>query len=134
MKPREKFLLLWKANGGPKLDEEHKFHPNRRWKADFRYESDGLSPVHIEIEGGIWLGGRARHTSGVGYWKDCEKYNEALLMGIKVIRLAGPLINDEYVRRLVLWVRGGQQPPAEGIQPPLRKNKPSKNRDLRASR
>jgi len=107
MRPREKFLLLWKANSGPQLQEEYRFHPKRKWKADFRYDSPRLGPIHIEIEGGIWLGGKARHTSGVGYWKDCEKYNEACLMGIKVIRLAGPLINDEYITRLAGWIRGG---------------------------
>lgn len=109
MRPREKFLLLWKAASGPQLQEECRFHPKRKWKADFRYESksNGLGPIHIEIEGGIWLGGKARHTSGVGYWKDCEKYNEACLMGIKVIRLAGPLINHEYIERLAGWIRGG---------------------------
>ena len=107
MRPREKFLLLWKANSGPQLQEEYRFHPKRKWKADFRYDSPRLGPIHIEIEGGIWLGGKARHTSGAGYWKDCEKYNEACLMGIKVIRLAGPLINHEYITRLAGWVRGG---------------------------
>jgi len=107
MRPREKFLLLWKSASGPRLHEEYKFHPKRRWKADFRYDSPRLGPIHIEIEGGIWLGGKARHTSGVGYWKDCEKYNEACLMGIKVIRLAGPLINHEYITRLAGWIRGG---------------------------
>lgn len=134
MKPREKFLLLWKANGGPKLDEEHKFHTKRRWKHDFFIADSPRGSVAIEIEGGIWLGRFARHTNPAGYWRDCEKYNESLILGNKVIRLAGPLINDEYVRRLVLWVRGGQQPPAEGIQPPLRKNKPAKDRDKRTSR
>ena len=107
MRPREKFLLLWKAVSGPRLQEEYRFHPERKWKADFRYDSPRLGPIHIEIEGGIWLGGKARHTSGVGYWKDCEKYNEACLMGIKVIRLAGPLINHEYITRLAGWIRGG---------------------------
>lgn len=107
MRPREKFLFLWKANSGPQLQEEYRFHSKRKWKADFRYDSPRLGPIHIEIEGGIWLGGKARHTSGVGYWKDCEKYNEACLMGIKVIRLAGPLINHEYITRLAGWVRGG---------------------------
>ena len=107
MRPREKFLLLWKAVSGPRLQEEYRFHPKRKWKADFRYDSPRLGPIHIEIEGGIWLGGKARHTSGAGYWKDCEKYNEACLMGIKVIRLAGPLINHEYITRLAGWIRGG---------------------------
>jgi len=133
MKPREKFLLLWNNAGGPKLDEEYKFHPKRRWKADFRTESPH-GPVQIEVEGGIWLGRFARHTNPVGYQNDCEKYNEATIMGIKVIRLAGKLINDFYIRRLVLWLRGGEQPASEGIQQALREKQPSKSRHKRTSR
>jgi len=134
MKPREKFLLLWKANGGPKLDEEHKFHTKRRWKHDFFIADSPRGSVAIEIEGGIWLGRFARHTNPAGYWRDCEKYNESLLLGNKVIRLAGPLINDCYIGRLVLWLRGGEQPTAEGIQQALRKKQPAKDRDKRTSR
>lgn len=133
MKPREKFLLLWKQAGGPKLDEEYRFHPTRRWKHDFFFVSKH-GPVAIEIEGGIWLGRFARHTNPAGYWRDCEKYNESLLLGNKVIRLAGPLINDCYIGRLVLWLRGGEQPTAKGIQQALREKQPSKSRHKRTSR
>ena len=134
MKPREKFLQLWKANDGPELEPEYKFHPKRRWKADFRCESPH-GPVQIEIEGGIWLGRFARHTNPQGYWRDCEKYNEACLMGIKVVRLAGPLINHDYVGRLAGWLRGRGESPDLGMDaPPVRKKQSAKGGNRRASR
>lgn len=40
----------------------------------------------IEVEGGIWSGGR--HTRGKGYIGDMEKYNEAAAMGYKVLRFS----------------------------------------------
>ena len=134
MKPRDKFLTFWKAHDGPKLREEHKFHPKRRWKHDFFLDSS-RGPVAIEIEGGIWLGRFARHTNPAGYWRDCEKYNESLLMGNKVIRLAGPLISHGYVGRLVGWLRGGDESPDLGMDaPPVRKKQSTKGGHRRASR
>jgi len=38
----------------------------------------------IEIEGGIWS--RGRHTRGKGYHQDCEKYNEATILGWRILR------------------------------------------------
>ena len=134
MKPRDKFLTFWKAHDGPKLREEHKFHPKRRWKHDFFLDSS-RGPVAIEIEGGIWLGRFARHTNPAGYWRDCEKYNESLLMGNKVIRLAGPLISHGYVGRLARWVRGGDESPDLGMDAtPVGKKQSAKGGHRRASR
>ena len=61
---------------------EYKFHPKRRWRFDFAIES---CKVAIECEGGIWS--RGRHTRGKGYEADCEKYNEAVCMGWKILRV-----------------------------------------------
>lgn len=60
---------------------EYKFHPERRWKADW-YLPD--YNTIIEYEG--LMAKKARHTTVTGYTKDCEKYNAATLMGIKVLR------------------------------------------------
>ena len=60
---------------------EFKFHPDRKWQADFRI--DGM-PILVEVEGGVFSNGR--HTRGEGYTKDCEKYSAAAVNGWLVIR------------------------------------------------
>lgn len=40
--------------------------------------------IAIEVEGGVFIGGR--HTSGAGFVKDIEKYSEAAILGWCVIR------------------------------------------------
>lgn len=60
---------------------EFRFHHKRRWRFDFFISDHNLA---IEIEGGVWTGGR--HTRGKGYISDCDKYNTATLMGYRVLR------------------------------------------------
>ena len=96
-----KFALLWRALNGPKLEAEYKFHPDRRWRFDFAHPETRTA---IEIEGGIWSGGR--HTRGMGYVKDSEKYNAATLAGWRVFRLPGQLITIENVQPIIASVRG----------------------------
>lgn len=91
-KLESKFALLWRALNGPPLVREHAFHPLRKWRFDFAHLE---SKTAIEIEGGVWSGGR--HTRGTGYIKDCEKYNAATLLGWRVFRLPGPLIDQPNV-------------------------------------
>ena len=62
--------------------KEKRFHPTRRWRFDFVVL--GIEKVAIEVEGGVFSKGR--HTRGSGYMGDMEKYNEAALMGWKVLR------------------------------------------------
>lgn len=60
---------------------ELKFSATRRWRFDFAWPSQ---MVALEVEGGIWTGGR--HTRGAGFLKDMEKYNAAALAGWRVFR------------------------------------------------
>ena len=63
------------------FEQEYKFHPKRKWRADFLITG---TKILVEVEGGIWSGGR--HTRGKGYLGDMEKYNEAALLGYTVLR------------------------------------------------
>ncbi|MFA3583526.1 MULTISPECIES: DUF559 domain-containing protein [Acinetobacter calcoaceticus/baumannii complex] len=65
------------------FEQEYKFHPTRKWRADFLITG---TKILVEVEGGIWSGGR--HTRGKGYLGDMEKYNEAAAMGYKVLRFS----------------------------------------------
>ncbi len=67
--------------------QEYRFHETRKWRFDFAYPDQNLA---IEVEGGIWSGGR--HTRGKGYEDDCEKYNTAALRGWTVLRFTGDMI------------------------------------------
>ena len=61
--------------------EEHRFHKTRRWRFDVAILSINVA---IEYEGIV--GHKSRHTSITGYTKDCEKYNNAAILGWKVLR------------------------------------------------
>ena len=63
------------------FEREYKFHPTRKWRADFCWPEEKLI---VEVEGGTFSGGR--HTNGKGFEADCEKYNTAVCMGYAVLR------------------------------------------------
>ncbi|ENU56886.1 hypothetical protein L291_3214 [Acinetobacter guillouiae MSP4-18] len=63
------------------FEQEYKFHPKRKWRADFHIVG---KMILVEVEGGVWSGGR--HTRGKGYIGDMEKYNAAVVMGYQIIR------------------------------------------------
>ncbi len=90
-------------------EREYRFHPKRKWRVDFAWPEAMLA---LEVEGGSWNGGR--HTRGKGFIADCEKYNEAALMGWRVLRVTGQHIADgtavDWVRR-ALVPQGTERPP-----------------------
>ena len=61
--------------------EEYEFHPTSKYRFDYAWP---LFMIALEVEGGIHSGGR--HTSSVGFLKDMKKYNEAALLGWRVLR------------------------------------------------
>jgi len=63
------------------LIPEYKFHPARKWRFDYAIPKYMIA---IEVEGGVWNNGR--HTRGAGYIKDMEKYNEATILGWRILR------------------------------------------------
>ena len=98
----KRFEMLWEAHGGPLLEKEHRFHPVRKWRADFAHLP---SRTLIEIEGGIYVNGR--HNRGAGFAADLEKYLEAGLSGWRLIRLGPNELTGEIIARLVTLVQAG---------------------------
>lgn len=95
-----RFADLWHKAGGPPLEAEFRFHPQRRWRADFAHLP---SRTLIEIEGGIYVNGR--HNRAAGFAADLEKYLEAALGGWRVVRLCPGLLNPSVVSRLAELVQ-----------------------------
>jgi very-short-patch-repair endonuclease len=89
----EEALAMMLRAYGVEHEREYRFHPPRRWRADFAI------PAHrilIEVEGGTWTAGR--HSRGKGFDADCEKYNTAALQGWKVLRYStGKVISGEAI-------------------------------------
>ncbi len=79
----ELFALHCKAHSLTPV-REHKFHPSRRWRFDFAFPDRMCA---VEIEGGVWTGGR--HTRGSGFVADMQKYNAAAELGWFVFRFDG---------------------------------------------
>ncbi|MDS7693882.1 endonuclease domain-containing protein [Acinetobacter soli] len=85
------------------FEQEYKFHPDRKWRADFFITGTNIL---IEVEGGVWSGGR--HTRGKGYLGDMEKYNAAAVMGFKVLRFDTQQVKSGLaIKQIENLVRGG---------------------------
>lgn len=85
----EAFAWQLKAGKLPEPVREHRFHPTRRFRLDFAWPERLLA---VEIEGGVWSGGR--HTRGKGFSEDCVKYAEAAVLGYRVIRVTGDMVKN----------------------------------------
>jgi len=80
---------------GAKLPEpelELRFHPSRRWRFDYAWPD---YRVALELEGGAWV--RGRHTRGKGFLNDCEKYNSAVMLGWKLVRIPTDWVGTGYI-------------------------------------
>ena len=69
----------------------------KNWRFDFAWPERKLA---VEVEGGHWMQGR--HVRGQGFENDCEKYNEAALLGWRVLRVTSTHIDDW---RAVVWIK-----------------------------
>ena len=99
-------LLHIRANELPEPEREYRFHTKRRWRFDLAYPVKRLA---IEIEGGIYMQtstGRSKgHANPKRFEQDCEKYNEAICAGWRVLRVTADQIHDgsaiDWLRRLM---------------------------------
>ncbi len=58
------------------LTRQYRFEPSRRWTFDFAFPSQKLA---MEVEG-------LYHKTHAGHRSDCEKFNEAVAQGWRVLR------------------------------------------------
>lgn len=78
----EEFALILRAAKVP-FEREYRFHDTRRWRFDF-VMLPLEAKIAVEIEGGVFTQGR--HTRGKGFTEDLLKYNEAVMLGWRVLR------------------------------------------------
>lgn len=77
----EETLLIWCNARLLPLQEEYRFHPERKWRFDWCIE-----PLKMAFEYEGIYSHHSRHTNRKGYSRDTEKYNAAVTMGWKVFR------------------------------------------------
>lgn len=88
------------AAGLPVPVAEHRFAPPRRWRWDWSWPERKLA---VEVDGGLYVGGR--HSRGSGQEKDMEKRNEGAALGWKLLVVSPRMVRDgralEWVRRVL---------------------------------
>ncbi len=85
-----------KALGMPLPVRDYIFHPVRRWKMDLAWLDVKIS---CEVDGNEWAqtnGTKGRHGGAKGMQSDCEKLNEALLLGWHPYRFTGSQVKSGY--------------------------------------
>lgn len=95
-KLEETFALQVRAYGLAKPEREFRFDKARRWRADFAWPACKLL---VEVEGGVWSGGR--HTRAAGFVADCDKYNRAAELGYAILRFTAEHIKAGTAIQLV---------------------------------
>lgn len=88
--------------GLPPAVPEYYFALPRKWRFDRAYPSCRLA---VEVEGGTWSGGR--HVRGNGFEADCAKYDHAVLLGWRVLRFTGRMIEDGTAVAMLREALGG---------------------------
>lgn len=86
---------------GEGMVREHRFalQVGREWRFDFAWPQ---TKVALEFEGLVFVGAGGRHQRAAGYEADLEKYNTALLMGWKVLRVSQRQAADGTA---LMWLR-----------------------------
>lgn len=94
---QQRRLAILHADLSPTWQAEVRFHPTRRWRFDF---ADPETMMALEIEGGVWTGGR--HTRGKGFLRDIEKYNTATSLGWRIFRTTPQHFGSKVLFDLIL--------------------------------
>ena len=111
------FELLLKVSGIEGWKTEYRFHPARRWPFDYAWPNLHIA---VELDGGTWVAGR--HVQGKGYAGDCEKFNQATLLGWHVLHFTTDMLFQRPfecmgVLRELLAQAAGARNTAKGVEP-----------------
>lgn len=87
----EETLALHLKAAGISFTREFKFHPNRKWRADFLIDGTMLL---VEVEGVVYGDKKGRHQTGQGFEKDLEKYSAAMLEGYMIYRCSPAMVRS----------------------------------------
>lgn len=87
-------LSLWCNEHALTLEEEYKFHPDRKWRFDW-----AISALKVAIEYNGIISEKSRHTSIKGYSGDMEKINAAGKCGWTILQYT-PLNYKDLLRDL----------------------------------
>ena len=82
--------------------KEFKFLGDRKFRFDFVFLllQSKIKGVAIEFEGGVWSSGR--HIRPLGFIRDCEKYNLAMLNGYIVLRFTSECLkNPDRIKEMI---------------------------------
>jgi hypothetical protein len=79
----EIFLAMLRSHGiEESCEQEFEFAKPRKWRFDWVFR-DMVRPVALEIQGGIFTGGR--HVRGAALLEEMAKLNEACILGYRVL-------------------------------------------------
>jgi len=92
----DQFTMLIKSLYGIEVTKEHPFHPKRKWRFDYAIISQKIA---IEVEGGVFTQGR--HTRGKGFMGDMEKYNQAVVLGWRLLRVTPSTLHSVKTLELI---------------------------------
>src|SRR6185295_2253212 len=102
-----------RAVKAPPFVRELRFHPERQWRADFSWPDHKLM---LEVMGGTHRGGA--HTRHAGYQNDCEKMNEAVLLGWRVLWVTSDMVQDGRALAFIERALGLPTPPRRSFEFP----------------
>lgn len=102
----EQLARLCRLCGLPEPVREHRFLPDRKFRFDLAWPEEKLA---VEIHGGRWIYGR--HQRPLGFQRDVEKHNLALLSGWRVLIVLPEMIADGRALDLIERALSGAGPP-----------------------
>lgn len=96
MKSKAEELLAFQLKAvGIEAQREVRFHPTRKWRADFV-----IGKLMIEVEGGLWLK-KGGHNTARGIMRDMEKSNAAQTMGYVLLRFTPQQIKTGFALQTI---------------------------------